>query len=162
GDQRPGGDRPGDRPQPRVAFVEMESGADEAIAAMNGALIGGRTLTVNQAKPPEDRGGGGGGGRGGYGGGGGGYGGGGGGGGAGRLGRGGERWGWPVASGGLGGAPRPSPLPAGERSARSRATGRVRGCCYPISLPHPSLFGGFLFAPARVTLIPSPPHPGNP
>jgi RNA recognition motif-containing protein len=74
------------------AFVEMADGADEAIAAMNGALIGGRTLTVNEAKPREDRGGGGGGGgrggyggggggRGGYGGGGGGYGGGGGGGG---------------------------------------------------------------------------------
>lgn len=65
------------------AFVEMESGGDEAIAAMNGALVGGRTLTVNEAKPREDRprsggggGYGGGGGRGGYGGGGGGYGGG--------------------------------------------------------------------------------------
>ena len=73
------------------AFVEMESGGDEAIAAMNGAQVGGRTLTVNEAKPREDRprsgggggyGGGGGGSRGGYGGGGGGggYGGGGGGG----------------------------------------------------------------------------------
>ncbi|MDB5310492.1 MAG: RNA-binding protein [Gemmataceae bacterium] len=68
------------------AFVEMADGADEAIAAMNGALVGGRTLTVNEAKPREDRPrggggggyGGGGGGRGGYGGGGGGYGGGGG------------------------------------------------------------------------------------
>ena len=71
------------------AFVEMESGADEAIAAMNGALIGGRTLTVNEAKPREDRGGGGGGCRVGYGGGGGGYGGGGGGGGRGGYGGGG-------------------------------------------------------------------------
>ena len=58
------------------AFVEMADGADQAIAAMNGAQVGGRTLTVNEAKPREDRprgggyGGGGGGGRGGYGGGG--------------------------------------------------------------------------------------------
>ncbi len=64
------------------AFVEMSDGADEAIQAMNGAQLGGRTLTVNEAKPREDRGprgggGGYGGGRGGYGGGGrGGYGGG--------------------------------------------------------------------------------------
>jgi RNA recognition motif-containing protein len=72
-------------------FVEMADGGDEAIAALNGSLLGGRTLTVNEAKPREDRprgggggggyGGGGGGGRrggggGGYGGGGGGYGGG--------------------------------------------------------------------------------------
>src|SRR5262249_3713753 len=78
-------------------FVEMESGADEAITKMNGAAFQGRTLTVNEAKPREPRQGGGGGGgadgggrggggggwRGGYGGGGGrgGYGGGGGGGG---------------------------------------------------------------------------------
>ena len=64
------------------AFVEMADGGYEAIAAMNGALLGGRTLTVNEAKPREDRprGGGGGGGYGGGGGGGGGYGGGGGGG----------------------------------------------------------------------------------
>ncbi|MEX0716636.1 MAG: RNA-binding protein [Planctomycetaceae bacterium] len=76
-------------------FVEMSDGADEAIEAMNGADLDGRTLTVNEARPREDRpsggggygggggggrrGGGGGGGRGGYGGGGGGYGGGGGG-----------------------------------------------------------------------------------
>ena len=77
-------------------FVEMGDGADEAIAAMNGAQFEGRTLTVNEAKPREPRSGGGGGGgyggggggRGGYGGGGGGgrggYGGGGGGGGGGR------------------------------------------------------------------------------
>ena len=57
------------------AFVEMSDGAEEAVNAMNGALLGGRTLTVNEAKPREDRGGGGGGGYGG--GGGGGYGGGG-------------------------------------------------------------------------------------
>lgn len=61
------------------AFVEMHDGADEAIAALNGAQLSGRTLTVNEAKPREDRprSGGGGGGYGG-GGGGGGYGGGGG------------------------------------------------------------------------------------
>jgi len=52
------------------AFVEMADGADEAIAAMNGQQLDGRSLTVNEAKPRE--GGGGGGGRGGYGGGGGG------------------------------------------------------------------------------------------
>ena len=63
------------------AFVEMADGGEQAIQAMNGADFGGRTLTVNEAKPREDRGsGGGGGGRGGYGGGRGGYGGGGGGG----------------------------------------------------------------------------------
>ena len=65
-------------------FVEMGSDdeAQAAIAAMNGQEHGGRALTVNEAKPREDRprgggggrgyGGGGGGGRGGYGGGGGG------------------------------------------------------------------------------------------
>jgi len=52
------------------AFVEMADGGEEAVNAMNGALLGGRTLTVNEAKPRDDRGGGGGGG--GYGGGGGG------------------------------------------------------------------------------------------
>jgi len=56
------------------AFVEMESGGDEAIQALNGADMDGRQIVVNEAKPREDRsgGGGGGGGRGGYGGGGGG------------------------------------------------------------------------------------------
>jgi RNA recognition motif-containing protein len=50
-------------------FVEMSDGAEEAVRAMNGAELQGRTLTVNEAKPREDRrgGGGGGGGRGGYG-----------------------------------------------------------------------------------------------
>lgn len=43
------------------AFVEMADGADEAIAALNGAQLGGRTLTVNEAKPREPRSGGGGG-----------------------------------------------------------------------------------------------------
>src|SRR5258706_9797019 len=56
-------------------FVEMSSDAEAqaAIAALNGQEHGGRALTVNEAKPKENRtGGGGGGGRGGYGGGGGG------------------------------------------------------------------------------------------
>jgi RNA recognition motif-containing protein len=55
------------------AFVEMHTGGDEAIAGMNGQQLQGRTLTVNEAKPREERprtgGGGGGGSRGGYGGG---------------------------------------------------------------------------------------------
>ncbi|MFO0803496.1 MAG: RNA-binding protein [Gemmataceae bacterium] len=58
------------------AFVEMADGGDEAVNAMNGAQLGGRTLTVNEARPREERprggGGYGGGGGGGYGGGGGG------------------------------------------------------------------------------------------
>ena len=50
-------------------FVEMgtDAEAQAAITALHGAEFGGRTLTVNEAKPREDRGGGGG--RGGYGGG---------------------------------------------------------------------------------------------
>ena len=56
------------------AFVTMETkeGADAAIQALNGKQVDGRALTVNEARPREDRphGGGGGGGRGGYGGGG--------------------------------------------------------------------------------------------
>ena len=56
-------------------FVEMSSKeeAETAISQFNGKDMGGRALTVNEAKPREDRGGGGGGGgRGGFGGGGGG------------------------------------------------------------------------------------------
>jgi cold-inducible RNA-binding protein len=54
-------------------FVEMSDGGDQAIQALNGQEVDGRSLTVNEAKPRESRGGGGGGGgRGGYGGGGGG------------------------------------------------------------------------------------------
>ncbi|MCI0380257.1 MAG: RNA-binding protein [Gemmataceae bacterium] len=57
-------------------FVEMgtDQEAQAAIAALNGKEVDGRTLTVNEARPKEDRGGGGGGrgGRGGFGGGGGG------------------------------------------------------------------------------------------
>ena len=63
-------------------FVEMTSDAEAqaAIAALNGQEVDGRSLTVNEARPKPDGGGGGRGGRGGYGGGGGrgGYGGGGG------------------------------------------------------------------------------------
>jgi RNA recognition motif-containing protein len=59
-------------------FVEMADGAEEAIAALHGTQFQGRTLTVNEARPREERPRSGGGG-GGYGGGGGrGYGGGGG------------------------------------------------------------------------------------
>jgi RNA recognition motif-containing protein len=36
-------------------FVEMAEGGDAAIEAMNGALFQGRPLTVNEAKPREDR-----------------------------------------------------------------------------------------------------------
>ena len=83
-------------------FVEMSSDeeAQAAIAALNGQQSGGRTLTVNEAKPREDRprgGGGGGGGRSG-----GGYGGGGGGGYGGGGGRGGDRGGRGGGGGGGG------------------------------------------------------------
>ena len=44
-------------------FVEMSDGGDAAIAALNGTQMGGRTLTVNEAKPREARPAGGGGGR---------------------------------------------------------------------------------------------------
>jgi RNA recognition motif-containing protein len=54
-------------------FVEMSDGAEAAIQALNGSQLQGRTLTVNEAKPREERprsgGGGYGGSRGGYGGG---------------------------------------------------------------------------------------------
>ena len=75
-------------------FVEMASReeGEAAIAQLNGKEVNGRSLTVNEAKPREDRGGGGrgggGGGRGGFGGGGGRPGGGGG----GNRGGGGGRW----------------------------------------------------------------------
>ena len=54
-------------------FVEMSEGGDAAIQALNGAQLGGRTLTVNEAKPREARPRSGGGSGGGYGGGGGRY-----------------------------------------------------------------------------------------
>ncbi|HVF92645.1 MAG TPA: RNA-binding protein [Blastocatellia bacterium] len=51
-------------------FVEMSNeDADKAIAQFNGMELNGRALTVNEARPREERAGGGGGGRGGYGGG---------------------------------------------------------------------------------------------
>jgi RNA recognition motif-containing protein len=37
------------------AFVEMSGGADEAINALNNAEFQGRRLTVNEAKPREER-----------------------------------------------------------------------------------------------------------
>lgn len=64
-------DRETGRPR-GFAFVEMSDGGDAAIAAMNGAQLDGRPLTVNEAKPREGGGGGGRSGGGGYGGGGGG------------------------------------------------------------------------------------------
>jgi RNA recognition motif-containing protein len=38
-------------------FVEMTNAteADKAIASLNGADLGGRTLTINEAKPKTDR-----------------------------------------------------------------------------------------------------------
>ncbi len=36
-------------------FVELAEGAEEAIQALNQAQLGGRRLTVNEAKPREDR-----------------------------------------------------------------------------------------------------------
>jgi len=66
-----------DSGQPRgFAFVEMvdDEAASKAMEALNGTNLGGRNITVNEARPRADRprregGGGGGGGRGGYGGG---------------------------------------------------------------------------------------------
>jgi RNA recognition motif-containing protein len=51
------------------AFVEMsDSGeADQAITALNGAVLGGRALNINEARPKVDRGGPRGGGGGGFG-----------------------------------------------------------------------------------------------
>src|ERR1041385_4259227 len=88
-------------------FVEMgtDEEAQAAIAALNGQEHGGRALTVNEARPREDRprgGGGGGGGRGGYGGGGG---------GGGRGGYGG--------GGGRGGCSQ-APSPSTQKSPRGR------------------------------------------
>src|SRR5262249_53223217 len=40
-------------------FVEMSDGADAAVAALNGAMFQGRTLTVNEARPRVERRGGG-------------------------------------------------------------------------------------------------------
>ena len=48
-------------------FVEMSNSheAEQAIAALNGANLGGRAINVNEARPKTEGGGGGGGGRGG-------------------------------------------------------------------------------------------------
>ena len=52
-----------DTGRPRgFGFVEMSDGADEAIEAINGREMGGRTLNVNEARPRTERRGGGGGG----------------------------------------------------------------------------------------------------
>jgi hypothetical protein len=39
----------------RSGFVEMSSGGNEAIEALNQKEVGGRTLTVNLANPREER-----------------------------------------------------------------------------------------------------------
>jgi RNA recognition motif-containing protein len=36
-------------------FVEMSSGGEEAIEALDQSVLGGRTLTVSPARPREDR-----------------------------------------------------------------------------------------------------------
>jgi RNA recognition motif-containing protein len=36
-------------------FIEMETGAEQAIEGLNGALFQGRSLTVNEARPREER-----------------------------------------------------------------------------------------------------------
>ena len=67
-------DRTTGRPR-GFAFVTMSTveEAQKATEALNGSQLGGRALTVNAAKPREERSGGGGGGRRSFGGGGGGY-----------------------------------------------------------------------------------------
>lgn len=47
-------DRETGRPR-GFGFVEMESGANEAIAGLNQTDLGGRPLVVNPAKPREER-----------------------------------------------------------------------------------------------------------
>ena len=55
-----------DTGQPRgFGFVEMSNGGEAAIAGLNGTTLGGRNITVNEARPKKE------GGRGGFGGGGG-------------------------------------------------------------------------------------------
>jgi RNA recognition motif-containing protein len=91
-------------------FVEManDQEAEAAIAALNGQQHNGRALTVNEARPREDRGGGGGGGgRGGYGGGGGG-------------GRGGFGGGGGGGRGGFGGGGGGGASSRGDRAGRDR------------------------------------------
>ena len=50
-------DRETGRPR-GFGFVEMSSGADEAIQALHQKDMGGRSLNVNEARPRTDRGGG--------------------------------------------------------------------------------------------------------
>ncbi len=94
-------DRETGRPR-GFAFVEMSEGGEQAIAALNGSQLDGRSLAVNEARPRE--GGGGAGGAGGGRSGGGGYGGGGGGGRGGYGGGGGGRSGGGGGYGGGGGS----------------------------------------------------------
>jgi len=47
-------DRETGRPR-GFAFVEMSSGASEAIQSLNEKVMDGRTLKVNEARPREDR-----------------------------------------------------------------------------------------------------------
>ena len=47
-------DRETGRPR-GFGFVEMASGADEAIQALNQKDMGGRSLTVNEARPRQER-----------------------------------------------------------------------------------------------------------
>ena len=96
-------------------FVEManDAEAEAAVTALNGQQHNGRALTVNEARPREERGGGGGGGRGGFGGGGGGgYGGGG--------GRGGFGGGGGGGRGGFGGGGGRDRGDRGDRGSRDR------------------------------------------
>ena len=47
-----------DTGRPRgFGFVEMSSGAEDAISALNETEFGGRNIVVNEARPREDRGG---------------------------------------------------------------------------------------------------------
>src|SRR5476651_2578032 len=50
-------DRETGRPR-GFAFVEMSDGGEQAIAALNGTQLDGRSLAVNEAKPRESGGGG--------------------------------------------------------------------------------------------------------
>lgn len=47
-------DRETGRPR-GFGFVEMEDGADEAVQALDGSNLGGRTLKINEARPREER-----------------------------------------------------------------------------------------------------------
>jgi RNA recognition motif-containing protein len=47
-------DRETGRPR-GFGFVDMSNGGDEAVAALHNSAFGGRTLTVNEARPREQR-----------------------------------------------------------------------------------------------------------